>query len=41
MFLNKNNYEYGLTQDKIIVDNVLLPDWCNQNPYIFVSKIRK
>jgi hypothetical protein len=41
MFINKNNYEYGLTQEKISVDNVFLPEWSQQNPFIFVSKLRK
>jgi hypothetical protein len=41
MYINKNNYDYGKTQEKVIVDNVILPQWSQQNPYIFVSKIRK
>jgi Beige/BEACH domain len=41
MFINKNNYEYGLTQEKVAVDNVFLPEWCNQNPFVFVSRLRK
>jgi len=41
MFINLNNYSYGLTQDKINVDNVILPNWTNQNPYKFVATLRK
>jgi hypothetical protein len=41
MFINQNNYEYGTTQDKVVVDNVLLPKWAEQNPYKFVGEIRK
>lgn len=41
MYINKNNYDYGKTQEKIVVDNVILPQWSEQNPYIFVAKIRK
>lgn len=41
MFVNINNYEYGLTQDKVNVDNVFLPNWAKQNPYLFVATLRK
>ena len=27
LFINRNNYDYGLTQDKIPIDNVILPSW--------------
>jgi len=40
LFINRNNYDYGLTQDKIPIDNVILPSWAKENPYVFVSKIR-
>jgi hypothetical protein len=41
MFINKNNYDYGKTQEKIVVDNVILPAWTNGNPYKFVATIRR
>ncbi len=41
MFINKNNYYYGVTQDKEEVDNAALPRWANGNPYYFVSELRK
>jgi hypothetical protein len=41
MFINKNNYEYGLTQEKVQVDNVILPEWANGNPFLFVARLRK
>jgi hypothetical protein len=41
MFINKNNYSYGLTQDKVEVDNAILPVWANNNPFRFVSELRK
>lgn len=37
MFINKNNYYYGVTQDKEEVDNASLPRWAGGNPYYFVS----
>lgn len=37
MFINQNNYEYGTTQEKVVVDNVILPKWADKNPYKFVS----
>jgi hypothetical protein len=41
MFINKNNYFYGLTQDKMEVDNAILPRWANHNPFYFVTELRK
>lgn len=41
MFINQNNYDYGTTQDKVVVDNVILPPWTEQNPYKFVVALRK
>ena len=41
MFINKNNYHYGLTQDKIEVDNAILPQWAKGNPFLFVAEQRK
>lgn len=41
MFINKNNYSYGLTQDKVEVDNVILPKWAGNNPFLFVAELRK
>jgi hypothetical protein len=41
MFINLNNYEYGLTQDKVNVDNVILPVWAQNDPYRFVSTLRR
>ena len=40
MFINKNNYDYGSTQDKIAIDNVRLPAWANEDPYRFVAELR-
>ena len=41
MFININNYAYGLTQEKVAVDNVILPQWASHNPYLFVVGLRK
>jgi len=41
MFINKNNYNYGVTQEKVVVDNVILPSWSKNNPYEFVAKLRR
>ena len=40
MFINKNNYDYGMTQDKVAIDNVQLPNWAGRNPYLFVAELR-
>lgn len=41
MFLNLNNFDFGLTQDGERIDNVSLPLWAEGNPYLFVTKMRK
>ena len=41
MFLNKNNYNFGLTQEKETICNVELPKWASQNPYVFCAKLRR
>jgi hypothetical protein len=41
MFLDINNYDFGLTQEKTRIDNVQLPKWSGGNPYKFISTIRK
>jgi hypothetical protein len=41
MFININNYDYGKTQNKERIDNVVLPKWADRNPYLFVSVLRK
>ena len=41
MFLNLNNFDFGLTQDGERIDNVDLPIWANGNPYKFVTVMRK
>jgi hypothetical protein len=41
MFININNYDFGLTQTKERIDNVALPKWAKGNPYLFVSVLRK
>lgn len=41
MYINVNNYDYGLTQDKARIDNVELPMWAGGNPYRFVAKLRR
>lgn len=41
MLINQNNYEYGTTQEKVVVDNVILPVWAQGNPYKFVAELRK
>ena len=41
MFANLNNYQYGLTQEKVAVDNVILPKWSGQDPYVFVAGLRR
>ena len=33
MFLNTNKYDLGKTQTKIVVDDVILPQWANGSPY--------
>lgn len=41
MFLNLNNFDFGLTQDGDRIDNVVLPSWAHSNPYRFVTVLRK
>lgn len=41
MFLNMNHVNFGLRQDEIEVNNVILPKWCNGDPYKFVAYMRE
>lgn len=41
MFININNYDFGMTQTKERIDNVVLPKWANGSPYAFVATLRK
>jgi hypothetical protein len=41
MFININNYDFGTTQAKERIDNVVLPKWADRNPYVFVSVLRR
>jgi hypothetical protein len=41
LFINVNNYDFGRTQNKERIDNVVLPKWANANPYYFVAMLRK
>lgn len=41
MFININNYDFGMTQTKERIDNVVLPKWTGGNPYLFVATLRK
>jgi len=40
MFLNLNHNDMGIKTDKKRVDNVHLPEWCNNNPYEFIIQHR-
>ncbi|CAD8199091.1 unnamed protein product [Paramecium octaurelia] len=40
MFLNIANLNFGKTQNGKQVNNVLLPKWCEGNPWLFVSGYR-
>ncbi|CAD8127801.1 unnamed protein product [Paramecium sonneborni] len=40
MFLNLANLNFGKTQTGLFVNNVILPKWCNGNPWIFVTGYR-
>ena len=39
MFLNINNLNLGEIKNKS-VENVLMPTWCQNNPYLFIEKYR-
>ena len=41
MFININNTSFGVTQEKLAVDNVHLPAWAGENPYRFASELRR
>jgi hypothetical protein len=36
IFMNSNHLPLGELQDGNIVDSVILPNWCNNNPYEFI-----
>jgi hypothetical protein len=40
-YLNLNGLDLGVMQNKKRVNNVELPEWCNENPYIFIYYMRK
>ncbi|CAD8082084.1 unnamed protein product [Paramecium primaurelia] len=40
MFLNISNLNFGKTQNGIQVNNVILPKWCEGNPWMFVAGYR-
>ena len=41
IFLNMNHYDFGLMQNNKRVHNVELPLWAKDNPYFYVSRLRK
>ena len=41
MFQNLNKVKFGVRQDGVEVDHVILPDWCNHDPYLFVIYLRE
>ena len=41
MLMNANKVNFGQRQDDVEVDNVVLPKWAQQNPYLFVMYLRE
>jgi hypothetical protein len=41
VYLNINKWNFGIMQNQKRVHNVELPPWSRENPYLFVSKLRK
>ena len=41
MYMNLNKVDFGVKQDGVLVDDVILPQWCNQDPYLFVIYMRE
>lgn len=41
MFLNEQQYDLGVMQSKKRVNNVELPQWAHDNPYLYVMKLRR
>ena len=39
--MNMNKIKFGVKQDGTIVDNVKLPEWCNNDPYFYVVFLRE
>ncbi|KAL4471642.1 hypothetical protein ABPG74_008535 [Tetrahymena malaccensis] len=40
LFLNLEKHDFGIMQSKERVHNVVLPPWCNQDPYLFIYNHR-
>ena len=41
IFINPNNFYFGLTSDKKNIDNVVLPPWASHSPRLFCKIMRK
>jgi hypothetical protein len=41
MFLNQSKHDFGMMQNKKRVNNVEMPQWARDNPYLYVAKLRK
>ena len=41
IFMNLNKIKFGVKQDGTVVDNVKLPEWCNNDPYFYVVFLRE
>jgi hypothetical protein len=41
VYLNMNGQDFGIMQSKRRVHNVELPEWARDNPYLYVSKLRR
>lgn len=41
MYINKDKIKFGTMQNGHKVDNIVLPKWANNNPYLFVYYMRK
>jgi hypothetical protein len=41
LFINQNRINFGKKQDGTIVDDVILPPWAQNDPYLFVIYLRE
>ena len=41
VYLNLNKLDFGIMQNKKRVHNVELPEWSKDNPYLYVTKLRR
>ena len=41
LFINQNRVQFGVKQDGTVVDDIQLPPWSSNDPYLFVIYLRE